>query len=240
MTEKRFIPELNQEVEIVRKSNIKNINIRVRPFKGITLSAPDYASHKEIEQVLKSKIKWLQQAITKIESKENAQTIFRENSAFSTCKYHLNIQKYSGRKVMAGITEGSINIRYPESVGIEHEIVQKIIRKGIEKAWEIEANDYLPGRIRQISKQINFPYKNLLIKNHKSIWGSCSFDNIITLNIHLMRLPQYLQDYVILHELCHIKEKNHSKAFWDLLNKYSRNKALELRKELMKYSPKIY
>ena len=73
------------------------------------------------------------------------------------------------------------------------------------------------------------------VKNIKTRWGSCSSLNNINLNLHLMRLPDHLIDYVILHELAHTKEKNHGKSFWNLVDSLVMD-LKEMKKELKTYS----
>jgi predicted metal-dependent hydrolase len=63
-----------------------------------------------------------------------------------------------------------------------------------------------------------FAYNRVFIKNQKTRWGSCSNKNNINLNINLVRLPQELIDYTILHELVHTRIKNHSSKFWDQMD----------------------
>nr|WP_266096231.1 M48 family metallopeptidase [Aliarcobacter cryaerophilus] len=67
-----------------------------------------------------------------------------------------------------------------------------------------------------------FPTKISYRKN-KRTWGSCNYKNELNFNILLMKFPLYIMEYIVIHELAHIKHKNHSKKFWDLVEKYSPN-----------------
>ncbi len=116
---------------------------------------------------------------------------------------------------------------------------QEYIRKGIIEALRNEAKNYLPERTDILAQKFGFKYEKVSVRNAKTRWGSCSGKNNISLNIHLMRLPEYLSDYVILHELCHTIEKNHGKKFWTLLDKVTGN-AKRLDKELNNYNPNIF
>lgn len=80
-----------------------------------------------------------------------------------------------------------------------------------------QAKEYLPGRLNYLANLFGFQYNTLRIKHNSSNWGSCSSKGNINLNLNLMRVPQDLQDYVMLHELCHLKYLNHSPQFHALL-----------------------
>ena len=80
-----------------------------------------------------------------------------------------------------------------------------------------QAKAYLPGRLAELSAQHGFNYNQVRIKHNVSNWGSCSSKGNINLNLNLMRLPAELQDYVMLHELCHLKYLNHGPEFHALL-----------------------
>ncbi len=71
----------------------------------------------------------------------------------------------------------------------------------------------LTYRLNELSRRYGFTYNRVFIRNQKTRWGSCSAKNNISLNMKLLRLPQELIDYVILHELVHTKERNHSGGF---------------------------
>jgi predicted metal-dependent hydrolase len=98
-----------------------------------------------------------------------------------------------------------------------------------------EAIETLVGRLEEMAKIHNFKYARVAIRNQKTKWGSCSAKNNINLNINLVRLPDELRDYVILHELVHTRFKNHSKKFWAELDRVIGTSAKELSKKLKKY-----
>ena len=96
-----------------------------------------------------------------------------------------------------------------------------------------------PPRLDRLSKQCGLPYASVKINSSQGRWGSCSTKKDINLSYYLVLLPSYLIDYVLLHELCHTREMNHSERFWSLLNQFTEGKALALRGELKKYRTEI-
>ncbi|MBR4788540.1 MAG: M48 family metallopeptidase [Bacteroidales bacterium] len=96
------------------------------------------------------------------------------------------------------------------------------------------AKAYLPGRLRELATLHGFSVNSVRIKHNVSNWGSCSVKGNINLNLNLMRLPQDLQDYVMVHELCHLRYMNHGAEFHKLLESLCPNH-LELRKRLKEY-----
>ncbi len=118
---------------------------------------------------------------------------------------------------------------------------QALIYKGIEykdkedykKALKKDAKKYLPIRLEELSKKYDYKYNKLSLRYAKTRWGSCSYNNNISLNIALMKLDEKYIDYVLLHELVHTKEKNHSKKFYDTLEKHMPEARL-LNRELKK------
>lgn len=81
------------------------------------------------------------------------------------------------------------------------------------------AKSYLPARVEALARKHNFKFRMLRIRGQKTRWGSCSASGNISLNYRLMKYRKELIDYVIIHELCHLEEMNHSKKFWKLVEK---------------------
>lgn len=76
---------------------------------------------------------------------------------------------------------------------------------------------FVSGRIKALNKQYRFDYNEINIKNQKTRWGSCSRKGNLNFNYRIASLPPHLADYIIVHELCHLKEFNHSQKFWNLV-----------------------
>jgi predicted metal-dependent hydrolase len=85
--------------------------------------------------------------------------------------------------------------------------------------YKEKAREMIKERLAHYNSFYNYEYKRIAIKNHKSRWGSCSKKGNLNFNYRLVHLPQRLSDYVIVHELCHLGEFNHSKRFWALVEK---------------------
>ena len=85
------------------------------------------------------------------------------------------------------------------------------------EALRREARKVLPVRLAELAAEHGFEYNQVRIKHNVSNWGSCSSKGNINLNLNLMRLPEHLRDYVMLHELCHLRHLDHGPAFQALL-----------------------
>ena len=97
-----------------------------------------------------------------------------------------------------------------------------------------KARIFVEERIRLYNQIYNFSYNRIFIKNQKTVWGSCSAKKNLNFNFRILFLPEHLQNYLIVHEICHLREPNHSKSFWSLVAKTIPD-YLKLRKELRRY-----
>jgi len=98
----------------------------------------------------------------------------------------------------------------PTVLGLKHSSIEI-------KQYKKQARQLVKERLKYFNQYYNFTYNKIAIRNQKSRWGSCSSSKNLNFNYRLAILPPELADYIIVHELCHLGEMNHSRAFWRLV-----------------------
>ncbi len=168
--------------------------------------------------------------------------------------YKLKRSKRAKRMRLAVYCDGSVVVTTP--LGVEQSLVEKFIAD--KKQWvldkihffkSVDSNairtysrkDYLQNmdkvlilvreRVNFYNKIYGFFFNKIFIKNQKTRWGSCSCKQNLNLNYKIIFLSQKHQDYIIVHEMCHLKEFNHSRKFWALVEKALPD-YLDIKKEL--------
>ena len=92
--------------------------------------------------------------------------------------------------------------------------------KDIDKFYRIQSEKLIEPLVDEYSKVMNLHPTSIKYRKNKRTWGSCNYKNGLNFNILLMKFPIEVTQYVVIHELAHIKEKNHSRKFWDLVERY--------------------
>jgi predicted metal-dependent hydrolase len=230
--ERKIFFDVLGDVLFKKSKKAKRLTIRVKTADDVKVTVPAFISYKRAIEFVKEKASWIRNTKEKLAERTGDITIFNELTEFSTIHHDLHIERIEGEVVKRKIGSGKILVSVPFTQEVTSKAVQGKIRNAILEAWRKEAKAILPGRIHELAKRNGFQYRSLNIKNMKTRWGSCTGHNGINLNLHLVRLPEHLSDYIILHELVHTIHKNHSRFFWESLEKYckdSKAKARELK-----------
>ncbi|MCG8607240.1 M48 family metallopeptidase [bacterium] len=218
-------------IQYKRSRRARHLNIRIKPHKGVEVSVPSGMSLSAAERLVSQKRDWIVRNLQKVKQFEADSVIYDGTRAIRTRWHRLRVQPNSMTEVRYKISKDEILVRYPARLELTAPQVQAAIHKGLIEAYRQEAKRFLPERLAALARQHGFSYNRLFIKNHRSRWGSCSSKNNINLSLHLLRLPDHLIDYVMLHELVHTEIKNHSVSFWGRLQEVC-PQVQALRKEL--------
>lgn len=133
-------------------------------------------------------------------------------------------------------TAGRATIVCPPSTDFRSCARQLMLGRAIVEAMRKEVKRVVVPRLQMFSEQTGIMYRRSFVRQSHTNWGSCSSNGNINLSVFLMALPSRYIDYVLLHELCHRREMNHSPKFWALLDSFTGGEAKRLRKEMNDYA----
>lgn len=220
-------PELG-EIVVLQTARARRISVRILSSARVRVSFPLFVSPKEALAFLESKKEWVLSTLEKIKATQSPPI----SMPFATRTRTLYLDPKPTDKFAIKIDATQIIVSYPLEMNYTQPEVQTVIKKAIEETWRIEAKQLLPPRIKLLAQHFGFKLGAISIRNTKSRWGSCSGKDNISLSLRLMRLPDHLIDYILLHELCHTVHKDHSANFYALLDKVCAGKHKALNKEL--------
>ncbi len=225
------------DIEVCKHHNTKRLVIKLKLGKTPKVIIPKLMTYEMGYRFAVEKKEWIKKHTQKL--KELKPTIIYDQSNPFTTKFHsIKIKHHTKSTIETIKTNDEINIFIPETENISSIKTQETIKKIIVEVLRFEAKKQLIPRTIELAKNYGFTINNIMVKNLKSRWGSCSAKNNINLNLHLVRLPEYLSDFIILHELCHTVHKNHGVHFHNLLSKIVGDEK-PLNKELKKYNTQI-
>lgn len=142
------------------------------------------------------------------------------------------------KKAEVETTRGTLIVKLPPSHKLESTDTQQLIRDEVTNILRREAKRILPGRLAQLAKEHGFHYERVRFSHSSGRWGSCSSTGTISLNIALMKLPDMLIDYVLIHELSHTRHMNHSSAFWTEVGRIDPQYKLH-RRQVKQHTPTV-
>jgi predicted metal-dependent hydrolase len=193
------------EIEFVRLRRARRYILRVRADGGLRVTIPRAGSRAEAARFVERQAAWIE--------KERA----RVRSAGGPVEWgHGGQVLLRGERVHIEVADGGRVLRYGERViripaGIGN------LRRCIEGDLRVLARAELGARLHALARAHALIVAGLSIRNQKSRWGSCSRSGRIALNFRLVQMPPEVSDYVLLHELMHLKQQNHSRQFWRLV-----------------------
>ena len=217
------------EFEIVRKPRMKNTYIQVTA-DGVLVKTNKTTSIREIEGFVVKKSAWIAKHLENLKAKKIEKKLVTGSRVYYMGKsYYIEIKTESEASAPNNKARLKPSIPSYSSLKFTHSKFIIESQKGIiqeELAWLMDmfykqkAIEKITPLVEKWSKEMELIPNYIGYRKAKTRWGSCSARDRISFNYHLMKLPMSLVEYVVVHELAHIKEKNHSSDFWALVGKY--------------------
>ncbi|AKB65305.1 M48 family metallopeptidase [Methanosarcina mazei] len=206
--------------EIVYSKKRKKAAIVVRPDLSVEFRAPHGLSREAIREMVQKKAAWVQEKldwfeVNRLPCQEKEYTD-GEKFLYLGKEYPLTVLPVEGiKKAFASFSGSEITVLLPKSA--PEELKPSLVKKAVWNFYSECAEKEVEKFLKTYAEILNIDIPAFKVKHQKKRWGSCSADNVLRINFQLMMAPPEQLEYVVVHEICHVKEKNHSVKFWDLV-----------------------
>jgi len=210
---------IGQTITYILKRSLRarRVRLEIRPQTGLSVIVPRFYNIGQLPRLLESKERWISSNLERLSHLQSlsAEKELRSGDTIPYLGRDLELVK---RENHDGV--GSITLE--ENTLAVSPILFKngILNLALEHWYRTEAAKLIKERADILSSQMGIKYKRIVIRGQKTRWGSCSRKKSLSFNWKLIMAPEPVLDYVIIHELTHLQEMNHSKRFWELVTQY--------------------
>lgn len=204
------------EFEVIFRKR-KTLSIEIEAPRKITVISPEGKSEDEIMETVKTKSKWIVQKLFEIREmeyrKRDRQYVNGESFIYMGRNYSLQI--VLDEKALfpeAKLTRGKFCVTTSTRD-------QEMIRQALENWYKDKAKEKINERINYYQGHFDIKPRKVIVKSQEKRWGSCTKDNQLLFNWKCIMAPSPVLDYIVVHEMCHMIYKDHSKEFWHLFKR---------------------
>lgn len=208
-----MLGDLKIVVKVVPRS--RSVSVRVLADGTVVVTAPRFTPSFVINQFVSKQEDWIREKQWAVVKKLNSLVAEREKLFFRGQEYDFRLS-ISPQKEGVKITDTILTVTAGQE---DHTEVRRIL----EKWYRAQAAKHFKERVPLLADLVDSTVKTVSIRSQRTRWGSCSSRNTISLNWRLIMAPDWVSDYVIYHELAHLTHMNHSKDFWQLVERYVPN-----------------
>ena len=180
----------------------------------LQIRVPNRVRDRKIVEILETKERWIRNKVIQLQNQRiTNKREFISGESFSLFGRNLYLKVLEGGKVGTQLIDDYLitTVRTSE-IG---DLRKSRIKTYLERWYIHEAYQKLEEKVMRYSKIIRVFPREIKVRNYKTRWGSCDSKGRLTFNFHLIKAPHEIVDYVVIHELCHMIQPNHSKFFWN-------------------------
>jgi predicted metal-dependent hydrolase len=220
-----FLPQYTHIIN----SRLKHTYLTFDEEGNLIIKSPK-VSQAYIEKLLLKKSVWINRSREKILEKKGKILDFKNPKELYLYgrPYRLKLEKYTKKRTKLIFEEEVFILQYSD-------YNEELFQKHVNHFYKEEAKRHIPSFVKKWSDIMELTPNKISFRKTKRQWGSCSVKNDLSFNTMMMKLPHDVIQYIIVHELAHIKHKHHQKSFWREVEKYMPDYKQHIT-ELRKYS----
>lgn len=205
--------EIEYEIQYL---NRKTLSLSVSEHGVLEIKAPYTLSQKQIEDFILQKSNWIKKQLQKLEQGKQGKPLveWKNQEVLTICgneyRLHIEQRRDSKRDIVQLVNGNEICLTTPD---ISTQNIREMFCFWCKKACK----PLMEQRIAYFAEKMQLSYGRITLKEQKTCWGSCSSKGNLNFNWKLLLMPPEIMDYVIVHELSHLREMNHSKRFWSVV-----------------------
>ncbi len=208
--------------DLISRSNRRTLSLSILKDGQVVVKAPIKMSEQTISQFVFEKQDWIRQKLSLIQQNRQKFDEVIHYKKFLLFGNEYSLKLANVKKVETSSSDMSI---YMPSTTPDDKILSKL------KSWyKKQAKTIIEERVEYISKLIKLKPTSIRISDSKGRWGACNTKGNINFNFRVVMLEPAVIDYVIIHELCHLVEMNHSRRFWNIVNSFMPNAEIQKNK----------
>ena len=228
---------LDFQVEIIKTNRKKSASIQLIDGQ-VRVRAPRSLSDKRIDDLIKKRIPWIKEKLEEYAKRPKAiEKKYIDGEIFSYLGKNYVLRIIESNKACVKLKNGCFVVTIPKNKVDKADQVQALLADW----FRAHANKYLQARTDKFAEIIGVSPTSVSIKNYKARWGSCTINGAIDYNWKIIQAPKKVIDYIVVHELCHLIEHNHSPKYWSCVEKFMPNSKeskvwLKENTDLLRYS----
>lgn len=201
------------------RSNRKTLGLEVNLEEGVLVRAPKNTDKDRIKKIVTKKAEWITRKLKEFDevkpSPAPKEFMSGEKLLYIGRRYRIKLINKDINNVSVKLFQGKFIIEANNNLSDEKRRIK--IRNEVENWYRKHAKEKITERVNKYIKQVGENPNNIKIKKQKKRWGSCSSIGNLNFNWKLIMAPMSIIDYIVVHELVHLKYPNHSKDFWNLV-----------------------
>lgn len=209
MASSEYISGNGYVAEVIRTARIKSARLQVEDGV-VSIAVPKALETERIEQLLKDKHRWIKEKLYLHQQQQPApKREMLSGEAFPYLGRNYRLKITTGKLQPVKLLHGRLQVVVPKAMRHEH-----IIRDMLTHWYRLQAEIRFKEKVKRYASLVGVEPTDVSVKTFKSRWGSCNVKGEIQFHWKIIMAPNRIVDYVVVHELCHLKHHDHSSAFW--------------------------